>query len=321
MSRSIRLLLAVGLVAAFSACSRPPQLGHQESRSEQGRQPEALIAERELSGVMLSQALRNPFAVAVDMRGSVYVCDAGNNRLIKLDTDLIPIKDHGGFGSAPGLLSSPAYLSVDNGLNLWVSETGNRRLSRFDSELNFVDQLDFADDSDLLKFGTPSGVAATEYGTLWVADRDKNRIAVFNNVGKFEQFVGDFGFSGGQLSQPEKLVLFGQENYAVCDPGNGRVAMYDSYGNFMRQVADFTIKAPVACAFAGPDLWVLDRSGSLACFSSSGRKLFQTGPLLTGNAVALKGPSDLAVLARDRLLIADSGNDRLLLCQIVYQQP
>ncbi|MEW6050568.1 MAG: NHL repeat-containing protein [Candidatus Zixiibacteriota bacterium] len=321
MSRTIRLFVAVSLTTVLATCSRPPQIARQAAGAVKDQVPEALIVEQEIAGPMLSQSLRGPSSVVVDFRGAVYICDAGNNRIIKLDNKLKPIKDHGGFGAAPGLFSAPAYMSIDNSLNLWVSETGNRRLSRFDGELNFVDALEFTDDSDLLKFGTPAGVAATQYGTLWVADRDRSRVAVFNNVGTFEQFVGDFGSSGGPLSQPVKVVLFDRENYAVCDAGNGRVAIYDSYGNFLRKVADIALKTPVACAFVGADLWVLDRRGILACFSASGHKLFETGPLLTGNAVPLKSPSDIALLNDDRLLIVDTGNDRLLLCRIVYQQP
>jgi tripartite motif-containing protein 71 len=321
----IRRAAIVGLMALLAGmmadCTRPPR-EVQPTGGVARTVPDGLVVEKEISGTVLSLPLRNPCAIAVDNRGQLFVCDAGNNRLIKFGPDFAPIKDHGGFGSGDGLLSDPSHMALDNNLNLWVSESGNRRISRYDLDLNFVDKMSFIDDSDLAKFGTPSGVAVTQYGTMWVADKLRQRVAIFNNIGTFEQFIGEFGSGGGQLLQPEKVVCFGREEFAVCDAGNARVLFYDSYGTFAHEFSDNSLSDPVACAVSGKDLWIADRKTARIMFVADMRKnQLELGPNITGSTAPLNHPSDLAVLPNGRLAIADSGNNRILICRIIYPQP
>ena len=79
---------------------------------------------------------------------------------------------------------------------------------------------------------------------------------------------------------------------------------------------------PVAAAGDRAYLWVLDQaSGSVVCFSRKGRRLAVIQGGLIGTSRALRRPSDLVLLSDGRLLLSDSGNDRLLLCRVVYEGP
>ena len=160
--------------------------------------PLAVFLDKEISGTILGEELREPFGLAVDHRGSLYVTDAGNNRIIRFDPDLKPRLEIGGYGRQPGLFDQPNFIVVDNNLNLLVSDAGNQRLTRYDSRLNYVDEINLVDDEALLKYGISSGMAVTDYGEVWMSDRQNNRIAVFDNAGRFDRFIGDFGYSGGQ---------------------------------------------------------------------------------------------------------------------------
>jgi DNA-binding beta-propeller fold protein YncE len=163
----------------------------------------------------------------------------------------------------------------------------------------------------------------TEYGALWVADRERDRVIVLDNQGRFESFIGDFGYTGGQLSSPEKVVAMpGGAGFVVCDAGNGRLVFYDGYGNFQSELAHEKFEYPIAAA-AEPagDLWVLDGvSGRLFFVDATATVLFETGPRLPGNDRALKGPSDIVRLADGRLLISDTGNNRLLVCRVILEE-
>jgi hypothetical protein len=65
----------------------------------------------------------------------------------------------------------------------------------------------------------------------------------------------------------------------------------------------------------------VDRKGGKVAFVAGLRKKqFEVGPGITGSSVALNHPADVAVLSSGRLAIADSGNNRLLICRIIYQQ-
>lgn len=283
--------------------------------------PAGLLVVKDVSGSVLGRPLNRPFGIGQDHRGALYVADFGNDRLIRFHKNLEPIAEAGGFGMALGLLGDPTFLTFDNGLNLMISEESARRISRFDADLQFVDAIEFSDPDDPLKFGRPSGVSFTEYGEVWVADREQNRIAVFNNVGQFDRFVGDYGHAGGQLINPEKIVRGRNQRFYVCDSGNERVVIYDLYGNFVLAITDPRLSYPIACAPDGRGIWILDGGrGKLFLATQTGEIVFEAGPNLPGATGQLRQPADIAVIGTDSLLITDSGNNRILLCLVLFEK-
>jgi sugar lactone lactonase YvrE len=283
--------------------------------------PVALLVEKEISGQVLGKSVLRPFGLATDSRGAVYVCDAGNNRIVKFYLDLTPDVEIGGFGTSEGAFNRPTFIVIDNDLNLLVSDEGNRRICRYNSRLQFVEELGFYEDEDPLKFGYPSGVNLTDYGEVWVADRERNRIAVFNNVGTFDRFIGEFGYAGGQLRSPEKIVKNQRGGFIACDAGNSRLVAYDEYGNFLREISDDSLDYPISAASDNRRLWILDGAvGKIYMFDGWGRKVFQAGPTLAPDSRALKEPSDMVILPDGRLMISDSGNNRLLICRILFEE-
>ncbi|MFQ6008300.1 MAG: NHL repeat-containing protein [Candidatus Zixiibacteriota bacterium] len=302
----------------FLSCSHPPKPSF--STDDNPALPAALVVEREISGMILGKPLRYPFGLAVDAGGRVYVSDAGNSRVIKFDPNLKPEREIGGYGAQEGLFDRPSYLTVDRELSLLVSDEGNRRICRYDSYLQFVEALPFYDSEDPLKFGYPSGIALTEYGEVWAADRERNRIVVYDNVGTFDRFVGDFGYPGGQVANPEKIIKDIRGNFIVCDGGNRRLVVYDEYGNFSSEITDESLQYPVAAVSENHHLWILDSaSGKVYHFDSRGKKDFEAGPRLAGTLIDLKEPSDIVLLSSGRLIISDSGNNRLLVCRVIYE--
>lgn len=323
--RKLPILLAV---AAIVACARPPGLPAGEGPLGRGltnggsrRQPVALLVEREIDGAVMGERLKSPAGLAVDATGNIYIVDSGNDRLIKLQANFNPIVETGGFGNQSDLFDRPSFVTVDNDLNLWVSDEGNRRVSRFDGQLNYVDEIPFYDSDYPLKFGFPSGIAVADYGEVWVADKDNNNIAVFDNQGNFERRVGDFGYSGGQLLNPEKIVLDDDHNFIVADGGNRRLVVYDGYGNFSHEIKLENLQYPVSLAISDEGFWVLDGgAGTIILIDTAGKVLLECGPVLVGSKRSLREPTDIVLLSDDRLLISDSGNNRLLYCRIIYNE-
>ncbi len=312
-----QLVLVLTLLVS---CGHPPPKPKPQ-QAESSKVPVALLVEKEISGAVLGKPLSRPFGLAVDTRGVVYVCDAGNNRVLKLNLDLTADGEVGGFGASEGLFNQPSFVAVDYDLNLLVSDEGNRRICRYNSYLQFVEALDFYDAEDPLKFGYPSGVNLSDYGEVWAADRDRNRIVIFNNVGVFDRFIGEFGYPGRQLLSPEKIVRSRQGEFVVCDAGNSRLVIYDEYGNFLREIKISALEYPIAAISVHGRLWVLDGvTGKIHLIDGSGREVFEAGPTLVGSERALKEPSDIVMLTDGRLLISDSGNDRLLVCRIVFDE-
>ena len=315
MFKFIMMLSLTGL-----ACASAPREGSEQPAEI--KRPSALLVQQVLEGFVLGQPLKNPRSVAVAADGSWYLVDNGNHRLIRFNAALTPLDQTGGYGFSAGLLNNPTWVTLDNILNLMVADESNHRLVRYDTRLNFVDEIELRDEDDPFKYGRPSGLGVTDYGEVWVADADYDRIAVFDNVGKFSRFVGDFGYSGGQLSRPMEIALDGDGQFVVCDPGNSRLARYDVYGGFIRETSTHTFGSPTSIAVEEDIIWTLDAvDGRLACLDlRSGEQLFVTGPQLMGEQTRLKDPGDVALLNDGRLMIVDSGNDRILICRIIYDE-
>ena len=307
------------VLAVFSSsCGHPSRPGSQVLEVPA---PLTVVVDSEIKGDILGQTIKSPVGLAVDRRGILYVVDSGNNRLISFDRYFAPVRDIGGYGSQPGQFDRPAYVTVDNDLSLLVSDVGNRRISRHDSKLNYVGEIDLRDDEDPLKFGQPSGVGLTEYGEVWMCDRENNRLAVFDNIGRFDRFVGEFGYSGGELRVPEKIVADPEGAFHVCDAGNSRIAIYDEFGNFLREVLESSFEYPRALAFDKHGIaWVLDGvTGRLFCIDGAGHSRLSVGPLIPGCSEPLNDPSDLVFTGDGRLVISDTGNHRLLVCRVVRE--
>lgn len=282
--------------------------------------PAALVIQSEISGDIFGQRLKHPTGLALDADGNIYICDQGNNRIIKFSDSLTARRDKGGYGNETGLFKKPSFVTVDNGRQILVSDTDNRRLQRFDADLIYLDQIPLTDASDPLKYGAPSGVGLLKDGSIRVADYERNRLIALNNVGVFDQFVGALGSRGGQLEKPEKVVVDDDDNVFVCDRGNSRLVVYDKYNTFSREISDEQMSRPVAAVIdSSAVLWVLDQeTAEIHCFSLTGILLSPKPIQILGSATRPDQPSDIVLLPHDRILISDSGNDRLLLCSIVY---
>lgn len=313
-------ILVWPLVLLALSCAPPPE-SLSVLRPSQGL-PLAVIVEREIAGKIFDRPLTGPTGLASNFRGDLFISDSGNDRIIKLDSAFSPVHEIGGHGILAGLMNNPGFIYVDNGLNLIVSEEGNRRLSRYDSGLNFTDVIDFFDYQDQTKFGYPSGLLVGEYGEIWAADKEKNRLAVFDSFGRFDKFVGGFGYSGGQLLSPEKITRDRNRNIVVCDAGNRRIMIYDQFGNYVTRINNDRFRYPVSIAVDGAEFWVLDReTGEIMMVRRNGDILFAVGPELSGTTGRLSKPSDLILIGNDRLIIADTGNNRILVCRIIYESP
>ncbi len=283
--------------------------------------PSAIIVDTIIEGKILGRNLSSPAAVAVDKYGMIYLVDAGNNRIISFNQRLIPIADRGGFGGGYGSFNRPSDIVVDNTLTLVVTDNGNQRIVKLDSKLNYIEELNLVDDEDPFMFGDIAGVTVNEYGEIWISDRSNNRLALFNNISKFDKFVGDFGYGGGQLYNPEKIVRSSKSKFAVCDPGNSRVVIYDEYGNHNRDLVSEQFTQPVSVAYSrNGTLWVLDQKISqVVNISESGELLYISGSVIPGDKKNLHNPTDLVFLSDGRLLIVDTGNNRLVVCRVIYE--
>jgi sugar lactone lactonase YvrE len=321
VSRLLSLLAFCALVtAAVLGCGGPSPSADETSVISA---PIELLLETTISGMVQGLPLNRPVSLAVSDRGAVYLLDAGNRRVVWFSRDLAPLRDFDGRGDLAARFSEPRSVAVDADHNVWVSDFGSRRLVRTSDRLDLTAEFEFRDDTVSSPLGRPGSIAVTGFGDIWVIDEDNQRIVVLNPLGELDQTVGDFGHPGGKLDYPAKILAGPDDHVWVCDRENRRIVVYDGDGGLVREITDRVIEDPLAIALdPARRVWILDgNSGRIHCFDRNGRYLSTVGPTISGSDQPLLRPTDLAFLPDGRLLIADTGHDRILVCRPIASAP
>ena len=231
---------------------------------------------------------REPFGVAADDEGNVFVTDAGeSNRVRKISpegqvTTLAGGRE--GFADGAGAAASfhtPSALALDDEGNLYVADTGNHRVRKVTKE-GLVTTLagsggpGHADGPALAGalFDTPCAVAVDKEGNLYVADTGNNRLRKLSKDGQVTTLAVTSrqpdGPPPGELSRPAGLALTHDGFLYVAELGGGRVV----------QVApDLTARA-----VAGRGSGFADGAGHEARFNQpAGLALTRGGALLVAD--------------------------------------
>ncbi|MGB7540286.1 MAG: flippase activity-associated protein Agl23 [Anaerolineales bacterium] len=178
-----------------------------------------------------------PWGVAVDSKGSVYVADTWNFRIQKFSAggDFLAAwgsYTHEGMGYQ---FYGPRAIAIDSQDRVFVADTGNKRIAVFDTEGNFLTEIG-QPGFDFGQFDEPVGLGIGPDGRLYVADTWNRRIQVFQEVqGEYvylTEWVID-GWEGQSTDTKPYLAVSGDGRVWVTDPGNARVLVFDADGNFL----------------------------------------------------------------------------------------
>jgi DNA-binding beta-propeller fold protein YncE len=188
----------------------------------------------------------NPFGVAVDARGNVYVADAGDSnriRRIAADGAAVTTLAGGAEGFADGAggaasFNTPSALAIDANGNLYVADTSNNRIRKVTPE-GFVttvagDGTQGARDgaAHAAQFNAPVGVAVSAGGErIYVADTYNDRIRLITTTdGQVTTLAGgdapgyaDGAGAGALFDTPCALVANAEGELFIADTGNRRL--------------------------------------------------------------------------------------------------
>jgi DNA-binding beta-propeller fold protein YncE len=111
--------------------------------------------------------------IAVDAAGSLYVVEAPNHRVHKLDREGRILQSFGGgYGEEPGQVFDPIGLTVDAAGRVWLADwfRGQGRVHGFTPDGGHLGTWSVGDDGQRLR--RPEGIAVDLHGWIVVTDRN-----------------------------------------------------------------------------------------------------------------------------------------------------
>ena len=202
-------------------------------------------------GIGTAASFSGPRGIAVDGNGTIYVADAGNNRIRKITAsgDVTTLAGNGtaAFGDGIGTgasFSDPRGIAVDGNGTIYVADTGNNRIRKITASGDVTTLAGngtaaFGDGiGTAASFSGPRGIAVDGNRTIYVADTGNNRIRKITASGNVTTFAGNgtaaFGDGNGtaaSFSSPSGIEVDGNGTICVADTGNNRIRKISASGN------------------------------------------------------------------------------------------
>ncbi len=253
------------------------------------------------NGLATSAQLGEPWALAVDPAGNLYIADVGDDRIRKVANGVITtIAGNGTEGRAgdngPAVsaqLFPPLGIAVSPAGDLYIADPVNSQIRRVSNGVistvagNGVPG--FSGDNgpaSSAQLSGPMGLAVDTAGNLYIADRSNARIRkVSNGIITTVAGNGTSGFTGD--NGPATSAQF-YSPVGVAVDAAGILYIADSIGNNVRKVANGVITTV-----------------------AGGRAPFLIGDNGPAASAGLFGPSGVAVDSGGNLYIADTFNNRV----------
>lgn len=169
-------------------------------------------------GKVTTARFQYPTGIAIDAADNIYIADAGNHRIRKVDLlgNVSTLAGSGsmGFKDGQGRLASfnePTGVAVDKVGNITIADSLNNAIRKLDvtgkvTTLAGSGVLGFRDgDAKTAQFYEPRNVAVHPSGTVYVADQYNHRIRQISPDGKVSTYAGKGinGFANGPAAQAE----------------------------------------------------------------------------------------------------------------------
>ena len=267
----------------------------------------------------------NPYGIAVDSSGRIFVTDAGGYCIHILSSAGGTLKSFGKPGGFGEKLNFPQGIALDNQNRIYVVDSNNGRVAVFNDEgwlLNSFGDVGGTPGS----FFSPRGISLLSDGTICVADYRNHRIQLLDSSGKCTQTIGSLGDDPSDIpvgSQRIHLrlptgVAYNEKlgRFYIVDSKHGRVCVVSRDGGFLfafgsSEDGNNNLNLPEGIALDSKgNVYVADAMNHRVLAFDCEGKHFRTITQGIGH------PTSLAVDSRGHLLVVDAGKRSVLVFQI-----
>jgi sugar lactone lactonase YvrE len=253
------------------------------------------------NGTGAAASFRQPFGLAVDGAGNLYVADTGNNTIRQITaagvvTTLAGTAGATGGADGPGAAAAfyePFGVAVDSAGNAYVADSSNntiRKITPAAAVSTLAGAVPVSGNADgtgaSATFSSANGLAADTAGNLYVADTGNNTIRKVTPAGVVTTLAGVPG-SAGSADGPGATARFASPSGIAVD-GAGNLYVADTGNNTIRKVTP----AGVVTTLAGVP-------GSAGSADGAGAQ------------TRFRGPAGIAADSAGNVYVADSGNNTI----------
>ena len=173
-----------------------------------------------------------PHGFHIDFEGNVWTTDTGNGdapgghlvRKFSPDGELLmTIGRSGVAGDTPDLLREPTDVVVSPEGTIFVTEGHTKnapysRLTKYAADGSFIERLGSTGQGHL-QLSAPHGIAMDTEGRLFIADRDNNRIMIWDQEGGYIDQWTQFGRpSGVYIDHTDTIYVADSESWGPDNP-------------------------------------------------------------------------------------------------------
>ena len=294
-------------------------------------------------------SFNQPYGVAVDASGNVYVADRLNYKIRKISPvgEVSTLAGSGASGGTNGIGSAasfnlPTAVAVDAAENVFVVDSRNhliRKITPTGVVTTFAGS-GAAGGADGIgtgaSFNQPIGVAVDASGNLYVTDYYNRKIRKITPAGVVTTFAGS-GTQGSSDGPGNAASFIGLGGVAV--DANGNVFVADTYDNKLRKITPAGVVTTfagsgiegradgtgIAANFYNPVGVAVDGSGNVFVADTGNHKIRKISPAGvvttaagvdmaqdgTGTVASFYSPCGLAVDSSGNLFVADTYNNKI----------
>lgn len=185
-----------------------------------------------------------PHGLRVDRHGNIWTTDTVTHLVYKFDGNgrkllVLGVKGQAGFEIVPGenkglhahLFNKPTDVAFDAQDNIYVSDGyGNSRVVKFDADGNYL--MAWGEHgTEPGQFDLPHSIYVDPDQRVWVADRDNERLQIFDTDGNLLKVLTGLGWPWG-------LAAASDGNLWMADGTNNRIIKIDHDGNLLSRFGE-----------------------------------------------------------------------------------